>query len=44
LGRVLLRPSGTESVVRVMVEAESYEAANGMAHRLADVVKASLAL
>jgi phosphoglucosamine mutase len=43
-GRVLLRPSGTESLVRVMVEAESYEAANGVAHRLADVVKASLAL
>jgi phosphoglucosamine mutase len=43
-GRVLLRPSGTESLVRVMVEAESYEAANETAHRLADVVKASLAL
>ena len=43
-GRVLLRPSGTESLVRVMVEAESYEAANGVAHRLADVVKISLAL
>jgi phosphoglucosamine mutase len=43
-GRVLLRPSGTESLVRVMVEAESYEAANGVAHRLADVVKESLAL
>jgi len=43
-GRVLLRPSGTEALVRVMVEAESYEAANAVAHRLADVVKASLAL
>jgi phosphoglucosamine mutase len=43
-GRVLLRPSGTESLVRVMVEAESYETANGVAHRLADVVKASLAI
>jgi phosphoglucosamine mutase len=43
-GRVLLRPSGTESLVRVMVEAESYEAANAIAHRLADVVRASLAL
>jgi phosphoglucosamine mutase len=43
-GRVLLRPSGTESLVRVMVEAESYETANAIAHRLADVVKASLAL
>ena len=43
-GRVLLRPSGTESLVRVMVEAESYETANALAHRLADVVKASLPL
>jgi phosphoglucosamine mutase len=43
-GRVLLRPSGTESLVRVMVEAETYEVANGVAHRLADVVKAALAL
>ena len=43
-GRVLLRPSGTESLVRVMVEAENYEAANETAHRLADVVKTSLAL
>ncbi len=43
-GRVLLRPSGTESLVRVMVEAESYEVANEMAHRLADVVKTTLAL
>jgi phosphoglucosamine mutase len=43
-GRVLLRPSGTESLVRVMVEAETYEAATAIAHRLADVVKAALAL
>jgi phosphoglucosamine mutase len=43
-GRVLMRPSGTESLVRVMVEAETYETANGVAHRLADIVKASLAL
>jgi phosphoglucosamine mutase len=43
-GRVLLRPSGTEPLVRVMVEAESYEAANSIAHHLADVVKASLPL
>jgi phosphoglucosamine mutase len=42
-GRVLLRPSGTESLVRVMVEAESYEAANEVALRLADVVRTSLA-
>jgi phosphoglucosamine mutase len=43
-GRVLLRPSGTESLVRVMVEAESYQTANEVAHRLADVVRSSLAL
>jgi phosphoglucosamine mutase len=43
-GRVLLRPSGTESLVRVMVEAATYETANAVAARLADVVKSSLAL
>ena len=43
-GRVLLRASGTEPLVRVMVEAESQDQANTVAHRLADVVKASLAL
>jgi phosphoglucosamine mutase len=43
-GRVLLRPSGTESLVRVMVEAETYDAANEVARQLADVVKSSLAL
>ncbi len=43
-GRVLLRPSGTESLVRVMVEAESEEQAAQVAHRLADVVKKRLAL
>jgi phosphoglucosamine mutase len=43
-GRVLLRPSGTEPLVRVMVEAESADEADAYAHRLADVVKAELAL
>jgi phosphoglucosamine mutase len=43
-GRVLLRPSGTEPLVRVMVEAESADQADALAHRLAEVVKASLAL
>ena len=43
-GRVLLRPSGTESLVRVMVEAATYETANEVATRLADVVRSSLAL
>ena len=43
-GRVLLRPSGTESLVRVMVEAGTLEHANEVAQRLAHVVKTSLAL
>lgn len=43
-GRVLLRPSGTESLVRVMVEASSLEQADAIAQRLAAVVKSSLAL
>jgi len=37
-GRVLLRASGTESVVRVMVEAESVERAREIANHLATVV------
>ena len=41
-GRVLLRPSGTESLVRVMVEAESHDLAESVAHRLAGVVRAAL--
>ena len=43
-GRVLLRASGTEPLVRVMVEAASAEDAQIHAERLADVVKASLAV
>ncbi len=43
-GRVLLRPSGTESLVRVMVEAETFDRAEAIAHRLADVVRSSLSL
>jgi phosphoglucosamine mutase len=43
-GRVLLRPSGTESLVRVMVEAETLDRADEVAQRLADVVKSSLSL
>ena len=37
-GRVLLRPSGTEPLVRVMVEAETAERAAEVAGRLAEVV------
>jgi phosphoglucosamine mutase len=43
-GRVLLRPSGTEPLVRVMVEAQSAEVAASIAQRLADIVKAELSL
>ncbi len=38
-GRVLIRPSGTEPMIRVMVEAASAEQAEQMAGRLADVVR-----
>ncbi|MEU3189871.1 phosphoglucosamine mutase [Streptomyces sp. NPDC006992] len=41
-GRVLLRPSGTEPLVRVMVEAADIEHARAVAGRLADVVKRAL--
>jgi phosphoglucosamine mutase len=37
-GRVLLRPSGTEQLVRVMVEATTHELAESAAQRLAGVV------
>jgi phosphoglucosamine mutase len=43
-GRVLLRPSGTEPMVRVMVEAEDQATADSIAAQLADVVRAQLAL
>jgi phosphoglucosamine mutase len=42
-GRVLLRPSGTEPLVRVMVEAETEQAARRVAEQLADVVRERLA-
>ncbi|MEU4088399.1 phosphoglucosamine mutase [Streptomyces aureus] len=41
-GRVLLRPSGTEPLVRVMVEAADIDHARSVAARLADVVKSAL--
>ncbi len=43
-GRVLLRPSGTEPLVRVMVEAASQDEADRVARDLADVVRERLAL
>ncbi|MGE5408932.1 MAG: phosphoglucosamine mutase [Syntrophothermus sp.] len=41
-GRVLLRPSGTEPMVRVMVEAPSAEEADAVCSRLAELVRAEL--
>ncbi len=41
-GRVLLRPSGTEPIVRVMVEAGSMTEAQQRAESLADVVRTTL--
>jgi phosphoglucosamine mutase len=41
-GRVLLRPSGTEPMVRVMVEAEHQDEADRIAHSLADTVRERL--
>jgi phosphoglucosamine mutase len=43
-GRVLLRPSGTEDLVRVMVEASTSELAGDVAERLAGVVRERLSL
>lgn len=43
-GRVVLRPSGTEPLVRVMVEATTSEHAGEVAERLARLVAARLAL
>ncbi len=41
-GRVLLRPSGTEPLVRVMAEAPSAEEADAVCKRLADLVRQEL--
>ena len=43
-GRVLLRPSGTEPLVRVMVEATDENTARRLADELAEVVRGALAL
>jgi phosphoglucosamine mutase len=40
-GRVLLRPSGTEQLVRVMVEAPTQPQADAIAHRISDVVSSA---
>ena len=38
-GRILVRPSGTEALIRVMVEAQTEEAARACAEELVDVIK-----
>ena len=38
-GRVLLRPSGTEPVIRVMVEGEAADVVKGLADRIADTIR-----
>lgn len=38
-GRVLVRPSGTESLIRVMVEAETEELADTAVKRIADIIR-----
>ena len=41
---MLLRQSGTEPLVRVMVEATTHDEASAVAQHLADVVRSTLAL
>ena len=38
VGRVLIRPSGTEPLVRVMLEGENQEEINEMANGLVDLI------
>ncbi len=41
-GRILVRPSGTEPLVRVMVEAEGEKRANSIAQKIADIIEKEL--
>ena len=41
-GRILVRPSGTEALVRVMVEAQSTEVAQKLAEEIAALVRSEL--
>ena len=43
-GRVLVRPSGTEPLVRVMVEAASAEDCENYVERIAEVVRSEMGL
>jgi phosphoglucosamine mutase len=41
-GRILVRPSGTEPLIRVMVESDSGENASFIASRVADIIREEL--
>ena len=41
-GRVLIRPSGTEPVVRVMIEGENQEEINVYANKIAELIENKL--
>ena len=41
-GRILVRPSGTEPLVRVMVEAATHEEALGYAQEIASIIEREL--
>jgi len=43
-GRILVRPSGTEPLLRVMAEAPTEEQVNNYVDRIVDVVKAEIGL
>ena len=43
-GRVLLRASGTEALIRVMIEAQDLSLAQELASELATLVKSELSL
>jgi phosphoglucosamine mutase len=40
-GRILIRASGTEQLIRVMVEADTESKANAIAKKLADAVESA---
>ena len=42
-GRILVRPSGTEPIIRVMVEAVDTAQADRVAHQVADTIRRALA-
>jgi len=41
-GRLLVRPSGTQEVIRVMVEADNYELRDRVAERIVEAMKREL--